>query len=822
MTEDLVSWVWDRLDADDSLPDDAKFLVAASLGGDAELDAQLATGAAASRAKPDGGGADEHLPQGIFLSSIEVQGFRGIGPKATVGFSPKPGLTIIAGRNGSGKSSIAEAFELVLTGGTYRWKAKSAQWKEHWRNLHAGDPAAIRVDVVEEDRGPIAITSTWPAGAPDVDARTVRSQRHGEKQQDGLGPLGWERPLELFRPILSYDELGGLLEGKPSELYDALANVLGVGQLGDALKRIQLRLKEAKAPATDLNNRRRQLQGRAADLDDERAAQAAALLKKTVPDLAALRSLVTGGTVVDKGPLPRLRSLTALQPPTTPEQAKATADRLRTAIAGLADVAMDTSIRGVARLELLERALRVHADHGDMTCPVCHQGELDADWAEANKAHVAAQRKDLRDLAAAQQTYNLAVEAARSLVKTRPSALDQSPLPELDAVVAVARAAWDSWAASPEVTDAKAASELADHLELHLEDLTKALSQAREAASATVAELDDQWEPLAAAIGGWCNDQDEWLAMKPTADLLAAAEKWLKDNDLRLKNERVAKIAVGARDAWAKLRQESNVEIGSLELAGSGTQRRVRIGSTVDGEDAGSIAVLSQGELHALALALFLPRATMAESPFRFVVLDDPVQAMDPAKVDGLVDLLSDLAKTRQVIVLSHDDRLPAAVRRAEAPATIIEVSRGHGSVVEVHAAEDPAIRYLKDAWALTKDQHLPDATLRRTLPGVLRMAVEAAARDRYFTVRLKQGTPLADVEDAWTDTTTTTQRVCLAVHGEQRTDFKEKWAAAPHRRNGLLNVGVAMHHGLKATIDPGDAVYDVRRLVDDIRSGAK
>jgi hypothetical protein len=38
------------------------------------------------------------------------------------------------------------------------------------------------------------------------------------------------------------------------------------------------------------------------------------------------------------------------------------------------------------------------------------------------------------------------------------------------------------------------------------------------------------------------------------------------------------------------------------------------------------------------ALALLLPpRARLPASPFRFLVIDDPVQAMDPAKVDGLL-----------------------------------------------------------------------------------------------------------------------------------------------------------------------------------------
>lgn len=59
--------------------------------------------------------------------------------------------------------------------------------------------------------------------------------------------------------------------------------------------------------------------------------------------------------------------------------------------------------------------------------------------------------------------------------------------------------------------------------------------------------------------------------------------------------------------------------VGPVQLVGSGTQRRVNLDVTVDGSDANALGVMSQGELHALALALFLPRATMAESPFRFL-----------------------------------------------------------------------------------------------------------------------------------------------------------------------------------------------------------
>ena len=75
---------------------------------------------------------------------------------------------------------------------------------------------------------------------------------------------------------------------------------------------------------------------------------------------------------------------------------------------------------------------------------------------------------------------------------------------------------------------------------------------------------------------------------------------------------------------------------------------------------------MSQGELNALALSVFLPRATLPESPFRFVVIDDPVQSMDPAKVDGLARVLAEPPRDRQVVVFTHDDRLPEAVRRLQ------------------------------------------------------------------------------------------------------------------------------------------------------------
>src|SRR5205814_5087964 len=116
-----------------------------------------------------------------------------------------------------------------------------------------------------------------------------------------------------------------------------------------------------------------------------------------------------------------------------------------------------------------------------------------------------------------------------------------------------------------------------------------------------------------------------------------------------------------------------NVKLGDLRLAGAASQRRLTLDVTVDGEPGSALGVMSQGELNCLALSLFLPRASMPESPFRFVVIDDPVQAMDPAKVEGLARMLADAATQRQVVVLTHDTRLADAVRVLDIKATVIE-----------------------------------------------------------------------------------------------------------------------------------------------------
>jgi recombinational DNA repair ATPase RecF len=756
MDDALLSAVLERL-TDKSLSPEAEDLLLAALDGDDALDAQLNADPAHRYARGSTGGTAASEPGGAYLRSMTVAGFRGIGPAATLEVRPGPGLTLVVGRNGSGKSSFAEALEVLLTGTLMRWAPPAPTVvKEGWRSKHAVGDTEITAEFLIEGSGKATVRREWAVDA-DLAGSTAWLQRAGEKRAP-LSALGWDTDLKEYRPFLSHAELEAFF-GKPSELHDLLASVLGLEDLASADKRLNGARKIREDELSDVKKRLEALRARVQPLagQDERAQACLTALSGNAPakwDIPAAEAAAIGATVVDGGALAALRGLAQLTTPPAQEVVSAAEDA-RSATEGLRDVAGTNAAQARELAALLDAALEHYQVHGDGDCPVCgNSGAMTAAWRAATEQN----RDRLRGEAGA---ANDAFEKARAAVRRVMAIL--SPLPAVLAAdghvpavdVAPARQAWSAWIApgagraeASDITPESLAS-LAQHLEAAFPALASTVTAVATAAAEELASRDDQWAPVAADVAAWCADAAKAVSGSAPVGSLKLARKWLAEAIDDLRERRLAPLAEQSRAIWADLRQESNVGLGAFRLAGTNTTRRLDLDVSVDGSPGAALGVMSQGEINALALSIFLPRATMPDSPFNFLVIDDPVQAMDPAKVDGLAKVLEKVAQQRQVIVFTHDNRLASAIKDLGIPATILEVTRQPQSQVTVRECLDGSSQAIKDARALSKDQYIPSEVAERVIPGLCRTAVEAAFTSAYWRAALRKGRSRTEIEES-------------------------------------------------------------------------
>jgi DNA repair exonuclease SbcCD ATPase subunit len=627
-------------------------------------------------------GETKAAPRVAFLRTLTVEGFRGIGEKATLDITPGPGLTLVVGRNGSGKSSFAEGLELLLTGQTYRWKDRSLVWKGGFRNLHHKKTALSATLALEGERGACTVAREWKDEAA-IEEGESWAQVQG-KARGTLESLGWTDALDSYRPFLSYNELGSMLDQGPSQLYDALANILGL----EDLVRAQNALTEARSSREklqkDVEKERKELADALANATDDRSMRAKVALTRKEFGLLDLESVATGsGAGESDGGIELLRRLSVLPVPpveTVREAVKAVRDaaerqkKAATSIAGKAD--------DIAAL--LDKALHFHEAHGDGDCPVCGRSKaLDHDWHRQKTEELQRLQEAAKEASEAKKALAAAGAHLRKIITGDWPPLERATQLALGDVTEAAKAVLRQRDES-QLDAIKDPEALAAGVEKAIAPFTSQMLAVHVAAAAELTKREDAWRPFAQRIHQWLPRARDAYHGAAKLALLKHAEKWLKDAAETIRNDRFAPIADHAMRIWEELKLQSNVQLARIHLKGDSTnkQRKVELDVTVDGQQGAALGVMSQGELHSLALSLFIPRASLPESPFRFIVIDDPVQSMDLSRVDGLARILQAAGKDRQVLVFTHDDRLPESIRRLDIAATVIEVTRGEGSIV--------------------------------------------------------------------------------------------------------------------------------------------
>lgn len=907
--------IWRRIEAD-RIDDDTALLVAAAFDDD-EL-AEALAGAQIERPAPDLRALVE--PERAYLAAIAVEGFRGIGPPAELQLKPAPGLTVIAGRNGSGKSSFAEAVEMLLTGENSRWADRPADWQSGWRNLHAAADRPTTIEAcfaIDGQPGETPVRRWWDAGATAASASAAAVIRRAGKEADALSTLGWDAALATFRPFLPHSEVGSSVAQAPSNLYDAMYAVLGLQDVAEAHQRLrQIRLAGDKS-ARELSTEHAQLL-EALDhyKEDPRATQLRDAMNETPLDPDWIEWT---WRLINEWPSNEdfLGDRLVREIPDA-DTVVAAIHAIQQAERRVGELLSGSGRRSADTADLLEQALRLHEEHGDQPCPVCKGRELDPDWrTEAEAALLAAQR-DAEEWNAATRELELSMAAARDLVSPMseywtgklgaygPRSLAEKGRVLLKLEIAkrspldpAAREAFNEalaklesprWVAADESDEysesdqqlLETAMDLgmpydeAEHLvgqyfhrasqppwipgysdpDQRLDNAAKSLGAAWEAwadlpdeatPSQLVAHLSSMHPPLANAVNAideyfadgfweqfaelteelptWAGKQRAHNVQYARLEDVRRAENWLRRTLDKMRDERFDPISEHAVRIWNRLSGATNVELVPPKLAGAATSRKIRLEVFVDGASSDARGVMSQGELNSLALSLFLPRALLDESPFGFVVIDDPVQAMDPSKVDGLARVLADAAAERQVVVFTHDDRLPEAIRRLQIEADLIAVTRSENSVVQCRRAFDPVSRYIEDARAISLTLGLPPEAARRSTALFLRLAIEAACTERIRGRRIDRGEPHAEVEALLERADGTTKLAALAFfddpdrHGDVRSRIASSTSGKTAEAYGLINAGA--HTGSPAGFDPARLLQEAEQIIDLIRRAA-
>lgn len=677
-----------------------------------------------------GAGDDPAAGRDWSLVRVRILGFQGVGAPFDLSIDPTPGITVVHGPNGSGKSSVADAVETALLGRPRpSTPSLSGARAPLWERRQVGRDAQrahVQVTLQHGVEQLVLTTRIDPDGR--VVQRTVTDDNGGGPVAIDLDDGTWQSALAGHRPVFGYAALERQVQ-TAANLLEFLEPLLAYGGCVEALRAA---VDEAAAPslaaATQFDNAVKQARDTVSTVDAERR-------RDDEPDLPPL---TWPAIVDDPGTWLAAHALTDEATEITEvtlghgERVRAALDQ---AVAALDEVeAAETSLhaRLAGPLHALHAAAATLDDPG-RTCPVC--GSADVAW-------VPSLAEQLDGLVALDQLLT----TARAQLRRLGGALthDLEPVVEVlehgvcdpDVVIA----------AKPAIeTSAVLRSRLDEHGGTPTADTRAALRAAAEALTG------DAWSAAVAEAASQAEHRAGWLrarraAVVPLLHVWAEAatagrdaESWsaarTSVGELRnaVRAERAGALNTLAATAVRDLLADVGLTLTHVSVQTYQAGLRVTDASGQPVE----LSMLSAGQRNALLLAPLL--AVAQGGPFRFLVIDDPVHALDEIRVDLLARKLHDIAQNRRVLVLTHDERLTEhlialtptcdvhSIERDAATGAVVTTARGAMWTVLISDARGTLAEIGKQPRGVT----IPPTDLVR---GFCRMAVDAALRQLVTT----------------------------------------------------------------------------------------
>ncbi|TVT76544.1 MAG: AAA family ATPase [Denitromonas halophila] len=626
------------------------------------------------------------------LDFVEVCGFRGFREKVRVDFGS--GFTIITGRNGVGKSTLCDAVEFALTGSINKYAVEKAAQESlndylWWRGEGKPSDHYVTASFMRDDGETFAITRSRNSGADKTTAQIEAAFCHSMKPDDAV--------RQLCRTSIIRDEwIAALsLDLSETERFELVRSALGPVQgidFGVKAKAVLKTIETAHAARQDAYvNARTQLTNALTQLSEAKevfsragdvsvamqtlAAETPNGPEELVARVAAGRAALTAGrarlgamgeAVAQGRDVLALRH--AFDAPDAVVKREAARVRLDTAAKSKAEaerVAADAQ-RGLQIEEqgnVIAASLAAIIEHGeklgkhDGHCPLCAASRTDEEFA----AGLALARKRMEALASG-------VAAARQRVATAcQSALHAA------AELEEAQAAWTAIESERSRLTAREQAHVEiferhgldfrfvqdpDGLEQHLIaererliDLERALLTLEVSQSMSkIASLEDR-------VAAFRKDADAVAAQVEASERALATAKAI-DRGVRsisgeIIDERLAQISPLLNELYQRLRP--HYDWRSIEYSIRGDVRRFL--SLKVGDGLNPQFVFSSGQRRAAGLAFLLSvHLTRAWTPWRTLLLDDPVQHIDDFRALHLIEILGAFRLDGRQIVCAVED----------------------------------------------------------------------------------------------------------------------------------------------------------------------
>ena len=695
----------------------------------------------------------------------------------------------MSGENGTGKTSLTEAFEWALFGGIVR-KERSKTRGEYqgssWlRSVHA--PAELEtfaeITLIKDDRRHV-VRRTLVANTTEliIDGQTATDVR----------VLGL-RTEDAFRPFLGQCEIQALIESEQQSRWEQLSAILGFAGFGQLRERLQ-RLRT--------------------DTDSDARVR---LLRERVT--RAVQPLTPGGEdPLEQAPVDlrtRTTEFLSLEPGSAWNVIKDTAQReldallvrdrrppgLNVLVIGSRDLASAASqATGAAgtfmvhaaehrgwheanqRGSFASQGLAMVDPADPKTCPFCAQATLD-------DPRVGTLRKQ------AQQTTGPApVDPRPGLRNGMGTLLEDGPL-NTSAVLVLLEALGESdetktlrdaqkeQASLDEVR--RRARRLADAafavyetasrphgdataLEGMVAELHSAVEEISQRHAALRTQLDALNLRLTNRFSGLDEADKKRMAALQMAVLLAengpAVEAaWRLRSQQQQLRLLVAELETAEKARMASALKTLSGDIGRyyeelspghhIKISGISVRdtkrRQATLAATSHGKPVNPVTMFSEAEGNCLGLSLYFSQRVDRNPGWSMIMLDDPVQSMDQGHEEGLIHLLARVSRDQQVIIMTHAPRFASQVEAQFAAIdsfTKYVFERGSGPDPQIALAEGRLDELLNYAEA-NADGEL---ARRESCANAVRKTVERFCRELADTaqVDLKKRMSVEDMVD--------------------------------------------------------------------------